>query len=148
MDHAPSETRSVPTTSRPTGVTIVGVLAIVSGILRLFGPLLIFGVLATGSAVGESMADRLGAWAILFAVVSGLTGLVLLVTGTGLLQLKPWAWTLTVVFAVIALASALAEFTVSLGGDWNWYALASAVFPAALLYYLMRPAVAQTFGKS
>ena len=141
-------TTHLRSTTRPSGVTAIGVLAILSGVLRLLGPLGIFGVVATGAAVDEPMTERLGDLATLFAVVSGVTGLVLLVTGVALLKIKPWAWTAAVAFAILALSAALAEFTLSLSEGWNWFALTSAVLPAVLLVYLSRPAVTDVFRKS
>ena len=132
---------------RPVGVSIIGVLAILNGVARLLGPLAIFGVGFTAIFGGEAALAAVGGLAIVFALIGSITGVALIATGVALFRLRPWAWTMTLVLAVISLVAGAAEVVASFSGGFNWGAAASAAIPAVILLYHYRPEVQDAFGK-
>ncbi|MBO0888928.1 hypothetical protein J2P12_07500, partial [Candidatus Bathyarchaeota archaeon] len=83
--------------SRPTGVTILGVLAILGGIVGLLGGaglLALSGLAATAYPGGATVAAAFGAFLLII-------GLLELVYGIGMLGGKGWAWILAMIGSVL-----------------------------------------------
>jgi len=116
---------------RPIGVTILGILEIISGIIAIVGGLFV----ATFSAMmGTEIFAAYG------GVISGVLiviGIVSFVMAWGLLAGKSWAWTITLILTIISVIFDLASF--------NVFGL---IIEAIILYYLFRPHVKAYFGKS
>ncbi|MDY7015809.1 MAG: hypothetical protein SVX43_19880 [Cyanobacteriota bacterium] len=135
---------------RPTSVTIIAILQVISGIFNLvdcFFWLLIGGVggaigLAIGGQGGAALAAIFGGLFIIFASVSLGLGLMSFVLSLGLLQLRGWAWIGTVIVHVIALMMEVTKLLGSGGVAVNYLTVGFAI---AILYYLMRPEVKQAF---
>jgi len=135
--------------NRPTGVTILAVLAVIGGLLALFfGGFMAF----LGPAVGVEMTKQTGeaasavyggAMAFLgFAFV--IQGLIQLVTAYGLFTLKGWAWLLAVVMQVFSLAlNGIQLFRGQIGSS-----VIALLIAAGILYYLFRLHVKRAFGRA
>lgn len=142
---------------RPTGVTILAWLAIVGGALEILAA--IFAVIALMAALAftgaAAAAGALGGAAGL-AVVSivalvltiwiGLLGIVAVVFGIGALGLKPWAWTLGVIWCYVAAVSDVLNIFASRGGLVG--GIVGILFALAILYYLYTQDVRVAFGKA
>jgi len=115
---------------RPTGVTILAILEIISGIIAIAAGLLI----ATISSVIGIEFGAIGG--IISAIVIAL-GVASFVMAWGLLQGKSWAWTFTLVLTIISLIFDLAGVN-----------LVGLIIEGVILYYLFRPNVKAFFGKS
>lgn len=124
---------SAPTTTRPTGITILAVLAGVGGILTAIAGI---GLTVLGAVAFGGMGALLG---IAFLAVAALY----LAFCVGALQMKPWAWPLGVVGAV---ASAILSALQLLGGDISQ--IIGIAIAGGILYYLMRPEIKSVFGRS
>ena len=88
-----------------THVRILGWLHIIFGAVGLCTALLVFagsmvGALFTGSVMGMLGAGVAGTFAALFVALFSIPGLI---AGYGLLKLRPWARTLTIVLAIFEL---------------------------------------------
>lgn len=112
---------------RPTGVTILSVLAFLQGLLLLVGGAT---MLVLGSAIPGLGALPAGVLAGVGGVFV-LIGLVYFLAGWGLLTGENWAWILSIVLAVIGL------FAFPIG----------TVISIIILYYLTRPKVKRFFGR-
>lgn len=118
---------------RPLGVTILGILWIIGGIILLMSGL---GVAAFGGLLLGSAGTAFGAIIILL-------GLLHIIIGVGCFAGWPWVWTIGVILALISLVNAIyAIFTI------GWGALLSLVITVILLYYLFQPHVKAFFGKT
>lgn len=126
---------SAPTTTRPTGITILAVLAAIGGVVGLFGA---FTVLFAGTVLFGGAGTLLGIAALAYA------GL-LLTFGYGAWTLKPWAWPLGVAGAAAGIV--LAVLYVIGGSDFISQIVSIAV-DGAILYYLNQPAIKTVFGRS
>ncbi len=134
---------------RPTGVTILAVLAVIGGILSLFfGGFMAF----LGPAVGQEMAEQdgeaygaeFGGLMMAMGIAFVVHGLLQLVTAYGLFTLKAWAWLLAVVMQVLSLVlNGIQLFRGEVGG-----AVIAVVIAGGILYYLFRPHVKQAFGRA
>ena len=107
---------------RPLGVTIIAILAIISGISSLAA----------------------GAVTLIFGI-----GIVLLAIGIAYLVVayclwigRDWAWMVTLILSVISIISSIA--TIATG---HVEAIISVIIPAVVIYYLYRPNVKAYFGK-
>lgn len=117
-------------TVRPTGVTILAILEIISGIIAIAAGLLI-------ATISSMIGIEFGAiGGIISAIVIAL-GVASFVMAWGLLQGKSWAWTSTLVLTIISLIFDLA------GAN-----LVGLIIEGVILYYLFRPNVKAFFGKS
>ena len=83
---------------RPTGVTVLGVLAIVGAVFGLLGALPLMGISGLGFlSLGSASSSGVAFGSTLFmgiGVIMLVSAVVQLVFGVGALQLKSWAWTL------------------------------------------------------
>lgn len=119
---------------RPTGVTILAVLEIISGVIAIaFGAF--FGALVGSMGIGMMGGDS----GVIFGVVSGITvviGAISFLMAWGLLKGKSWAWTITLILTIISLIFDLPSMNII-----------GLIIDIVILYYLFRPHVKAYFGK-
>ena len=121
--------------ARPTGITILAVLAGLTAIGELFGGFILFGVAA--SLFGLSGA-------IFGLAALALAGLYVALTW-GFWTMAPWAWPLGVVLAAASIIYALV--IAIFGGGGIGGAIIPVVIGAAILYYLNQPTIKSLFGR-
>jgi hypothetical protein len=124
---------------RPTGVTILAVLAAIGGIFGILAGIALLGV-------GSFVAAYAGAGGLAFVF-----GLVLLVLGIAELALaygfwtaKAWGWQYGILLAVVNIVVAILE--VVLGYAQIGGVIVSIVIAAILIYYLNTPDVRRYFA--
>ncbi|EAW36012.1 hypothetical protein [Lyngbya sp. PCC 8106] len=132
---------------RPTNVTIIAILQVISGIFNLvdcFIWLLIGGVggVIVSAIGGSGLAAIFGGFFIIFASISLALGLMSFVLSLSLLQLRGWAWIGTVIVHIVALMMEVTKLLGSGGVAVNYLTVGFAI---VILYYLMRPEVKQAF---
>jgi hypothetical protein len=117
---------------RPLGVTIIAILAIITGLIALIGGIL--GFLGLG-IIGEHFPGALTAVVTIGLVFAVLVGIADLVVGWGLWTLKSWAfWTVVVVEVISILDHLFSWFIahhISLGS-----LIAEIALPVIILVYL------------
>ncbi len=156
--------------NRPTGVTIIAILAIISGIILLFGGLSLIGAGALFSTAPadipndpngpQSMGSFFGMAFLLLGAILLVIGVGYLVMSYGLLKGKGWAWTITIILTVISIAvqivsgitNSMIVASISNDGSSIMSGLIGQIIGIAIniviLYYLYRPHVKAFFGKS
>jgi hypothetical protein len=131
---------------RPTGVTILAILAAIGGVLGLLAGLAVIGLggFAAGVAGGTAGAalGGLAVFAGLFVLVAAALSLAF---AYGAWTLKPWGWILGVASQVLALISVV--LSIGSGAEISGQLLNIAI-PLLILYYLNTPAVKAAFGRS
>ena len=143
--------------TRPTGITVIGVLNIVFGALGALSSLLLVlggGFIAAlapaavragaeggaaAPAAGGAVA-AIGGATIVLGVIFLLLGAVQIVSGIGVLKLAPWGWTLTVAIAGLSVLANIAGFFVF--GPCNLIGL---IYPAIVLALFLQPAYKNAF---
>lgn len=137
-------------TNRPPGITLLGAVFIILGLLSLFWSMLVFGFGAatsvTGAIFGDQAMTAIGGNQTLNGIV-GIAGAVVdLVVAYGLLALKRWAWLLALIgIGITVITGILGLFS---GGLIAFCCgVLGLVVPAAILFYLMRPDVRRAFGR-
>ncbi|MEW5840185.1 hypothetical protein [Nitrososphaera sp.] len=146
--------------SRPTGVTIIAILNIIGGIIMLVGGISALtagavlpmmggtlgqtGVPGTGTPELSNISTSLlgGGAIVVGAVMIGLA-IFSFVVAWGLLKGRGWAWTATVVLAVISIVMNAISLVAG-----NWAAIISIIISGVIIYYMYRPHVKAFFGKS
>ena len=128
---------------RPTGITILAVLALVGGVFYLLSALA-SGFLGGGLAA-TFVGTGVGGLFALLGIVALVLGIAYLAFAYGAWTLKPWGWILGVAIAVVGLALSLVYV---LQGDAITNQLISVVVDIIILYYLNTPDVKKAFGRA
>jgi hypothetical protein len=131
---------------RPVGITVLSILAIISGALAILGGLL--GILGYTtqllSAVSPWSATKLSGGQIIMASVIVLAlGALDIVWGIGSLRLRPWAWILGVVLSGLNIIDGVYGFATRGGAGY----IVGIVLEAIILAYLFSGNVRQAFGR-
>jgi len=140
---------------RPTGVTILAILAIIGGVFGLCGGGLGLlggaiagsGALATSGVSSTDTAALASDAGVLTALSIGLLVLSVLyiIFGIGAFRLSPWAWTLGVALGVIGIVFDVADIVLS---HSFFSPIIGIVIGALILYYLFRPNVRAAFQRA
>ena len=151
------------TRSRPLGVTIVSILAIIDGIILLTGgilavtivPLVSSGLNGTLSNItvtdqqgqqvkvqSTGMTGMVATIAIIAGSVAMVLGLVWFGLTWGLLTGKGWAWIITVILSIISIVFGIVG--IASGGAPS---IISLIINGVILYYMYRPNVKSYFGR-
>jgi hypothetical protein len=124
------------TGARPTGITILAVLAGIGGVFGLLGG---FGVLFVGGVVASPAVMVLGLCALAYAAL-------LVAFAYGAWTLKPWAWPLGVAVAIFGIVVSILQ--VVLGGSSIFSQVISIAIDGGILYYLNQPGIKSLFGRA
>jgi Predicted membrane protein (DUF2127) len=132
----PSSTPSeAPANARPRGVTVLAILAAISGVLAILGSI----------ALMPRFVDAGAVELVLAAATLGF-GLLYVVLAYGLWTLKPWAWTLGV--GLSAASVVLTILNLTQGMQYPVGAIISVAISVAVIYYLYTPGPRRAFGKA
>jgi len=135
---------------RPGGITFLGILFILLGILALCWSSFAFGFGALSASFGQWLgALRLGNFgnqAVWQGAIGLVAAIVQIIVGGGLLGLKRWAW----ILAFVAVALNLAQGVLSMIGG-GFLSICCGAFwlllPLGILVYLLTPGVRRAFSK-
>ena len=134
---------------RPTGVTVIGVLQILTGLgslglgFFLAATYAFLGSLLAGGSEGVTFSGGFGGFLVVAGAIIGgilmLIGIVNLVIAYGIFKGSRWAWMLCLIFAVISMVFGILTFPVG---------IITILFNALIIYYLTRRKVKEYFGKT
>lgn len=132
---------------RPTGLTVIGWLAIVGGALQIVGSLGLVGVGALGIFVGSTGALELAVlkmssfplWTGVLLISLGVLGVVV---GFGILALKSWAWIAGVIVYAINLVCGIGLLLMT---GISMTTAFTALMSAVILSYLFAPTLHAAF---
>jgi hypothetical protein len=128
---------------RPTGVTILALLAAILGVLGIIGGLTIAGL---GSLSGGLMGSAdLGALAFVFGGAELIVGAVSLAFAIGAWSGRPWAWALGVIAALANIVLPIIWLLIGASSILN--VAISLAISGIILYYLNQPTVKRFFGR-
>jgi len=149
-----------PKPPRPTGVTVLAVLAILGAIALLFsgavliGLGLLLGTLAASVDITNAITNAgypglsslgtatISAFIIALGAVILILGILYLAVGIGFFGGKRWAWTLGIIVSVIGIVLGIVQIAFG-----NYGSVLSVIISLLIVYYLMRPHVKVFFGK-
>ena len=121
--------------TRPTGITILAVLAAIGGVLGLFGG---FVVLFAGTVIFGGLGAILG---LAYLAYAGL----FIAFAWGAWTMQPWAWALGVAGAIFGIVVAVLFI---LGGSGIVNQAIGIIVDGAILYYLNQPSIKSLFGRA
>ena len=141
--------------SRPTGVLVLAVVAVVVGvtdILTGLGDIGIAGGFLSDHGFGETLDGIMNVVGIALVAV----GVLGLATGIGLWRGQNWAWVITRLWASVCIVAGVVGVGVSLLSDTLTSQIlgtiigstGTAIVAAGVLWYLYRPSVKAAFGRS
>ncbi len=127
---------------RPTGVTVLAVLAAIGGIPALaYGIISIIGSAATLLSTADSPALPILAMGVVWLGVAA----VYFGVAWALFAVKPWAW---LAVAIVAAGHLVLNVVAALGNDLGWpQAALASVVPVIVLVYLFRADVRGAFSR-
>lgn len=125
---------------RPTGVTIIAVLAAIGGVFGLLAAL----VLLAGGTVGG--ATGLGGFLFVAGLLVLAYAVLSLVIAYGFWTLQPWAWPLGIGVQVLGIVQALLQFMNDPNQLFNM--VVSIAIAAVIIWYLYQPHVRAAFRRA
>lgn len=127
---------------RPTGVTVVAVLAALGGIAPLaFGIVSLIGSAATLLSTADSPALPIAIMGVIYLVIAAAHFFV----AWALADLRSWAWWAAV---LIAGGQVVVNVLAALGGNVGWaQAIGGSLIPLVVVLYLFRAPVRTAFGR-
>jgi uncharacterized membrane protein len=125
---------------RPTGVTIIAVLAAIGGVFGLLAAL----VLLAGGTVGG--AAGLGGFLFVAGLLVLAYAVLSLVIAYGFWTLQPWAWPLGIGVQVLGIVQALLQFMNDPNQLFNM--VVSIAIAAVIIWYLYQPHVRAAFRRA
>ncbi len=131
--------------SRPLGVTILAVLASVSGVLSLLGgiTLIALGPMMAPMIAKHGTPGMMGAFSgfmVVMGVIVLVVGILNLIVAWGYWTGQGWAWVLGAILGVIGVIMGTIQITS--GG------IIGLILNAIILYYLFQPHVKEYFGRT
>ncbi len=123
--------------NRPFGVTIISVLTILLGIWSFCGGLIAFGTFSIsllGSLFGLGNPVGLGIFGVLWGIIA-------ILLGWGLWNMRSWAWLGTIIILSLRLFSFVFAFVGPGSPDWI-----GAIISVLLIIYLARPNIRSAFA--
>jgi hypothetical protein len=138
-------------TARPTGITILAILALIGGVFGLIGGLgIIAGGALLGGMVGGAEGVAFGGMAFVVGIITLIGAVVYLGFFYGAWTAKAWGWMLGVIAALWSIGTQ--AISVLLSGDImaNLISVSTIIgvaIPIIILYYLMTPGVKSYFGR-
>lgn len=131
--------------NRPTGVTIIAILSLLSGVLGLCGVSPLLGVSVLGALIPTGVTQILGAIGIVVSVLLVAGPLLQIVFAYGAWNLRSWAWWLGIVATGISVLGVLIGILGS-GGAAIYTAVTNALLPIIIFVYLLTPDVRKAFN--
>lgn len=124
--------------ARPTGVTILAVLAAIGGFFLILGGLALLGLGGLFASAG------LGGFAFVFGLLALALGVAELAIAYGFWTLAPWAWRWGIILTVVSIVLNVVQ--VVLGYSDITSVIVSIVVSAIIVYYLNLPDIRRAFG--
>ncbi len=138
--------RAPAMTTRPGGITLIAVLAFISGVLGLCGATPLFGVSLIGLVIPTGVTQVLGVVGILLGLFLALGPILQIIFAYGAWNLRSWAWWFGIVAIGISVLSAIVSIVGS-GGAAIHTALTNALLPIIIFIYLLTPNVRSVFNR-
>ena len=121
---------------RPFGITVIAILALLSGLFGLCWPILVF----TGSAFLGPVFGTVGVIAGIFLIVGPILQLVF---AFGALNLRSWAWYLGLISTGITVLGVIINL---FNGASFWSAICGSTISIIIFIYLLTGRVREAFG--
>jgi len=133
---------------RPTGLTIIGWLALIGGVLQVLGSLGLVGIGAFGILIGTTGAlETLVLLGISFSMWTGIVlialGAVGIAIGAGMLSMRSWSWTAGIVLYALNLVAGLVLLYAT---GFGWTMLFVVLMSAAIIGYLSTATAREALG--
>jgi uncharacterized membrane protein (DUF2068 family) len=131
--------------NRPTGVTVIAILSLISGVLGLCGVSPLLGISVIGAVIPTGVTQILGAIGIVVSALLVVGPLLQIVFAYGAWNLRSWAWWLGIVATGISVLGVLIGI-VGTGGAAIGTAVTNALLPIIIFVYLLVPDIRRAFS--
>jgi len=123
---------------RPFGVVLIGILALISAVVRILGGLALLGI---GGAALSANADG-GTTVTTVGVVALVIGGLTLIFAVAFLRLRRWAWWAMLFVELLAVAQVVVQMVTD---GYVWTSLVGIIIPVLIILYLMTRRVRGAF---
>ena len=139
--------------ARPTGATVIGIIAGIEGVLVLLAALFVLtvggGVLSSldsfGTDVPNGAGGVLAGIGLFIIIILAIIGILYVLISYGMFRGRGWAWMLTAVVYIIALVFGVLGLT---GGVSASNLIIGIALPIVVLYLLWQPDVKRWLGRA
>ncbi len=142
---APPVATTAAPRSRPFGVTLIAILAVIEGLGGFCAGVFILTVGGVLAVIPSGFTQILAILACLGGLLVIIGPLLHLIFAYGAWNLRKWAWTLGVIatsFSILGVALGL----VATGGAALWAIVTNALLPIVILAYLLTPNIRKAFN--
>ena len=149
---APVETTLPPapapkaSTGRPIGVTVIAIVAFISGLMGLCAPMAIGGVSTIGLVIPSGFTQVLGGLGLIFTCILGFGPFLQIIFAYGAWNLRSWAWWLGIISLGISVLGVIVGI-VSSGGASILTTITNALLPIIIFVYLLMPNTRKAFDR-
>jgi hypothetical protein len=123
---------------RPFGVVVIGILALISALVRILGGLALLGI---GGAALAANADS-GTTLTTLGVAALVIGVLTLIFAVAFLGLRRWAWWAMLLVELLAVAQVVVQMVTD---GYVWTSLVGIIIPVLIILYLMTGRVRGAF---
>lgn len=133
---------SATTSRRPTGLTVLAILAFLGFLTSLVGGLAVLGigglaVVVDLDVIGAGVATIIGLALLAVAVIE-------LLVAVGYWRMRPWAWSLGIAVQLVSITISVVELGEQAIGPPDF--IVACIVPVAILLYLQRPGIRSALG--
>jgi hypothetical protein len=131
-------------TGRPTGVTVIALLALISGFLGLCGTSFVFLLSLAGIVIPTGVTQIIGGIGLILALFLSIGPILQIVFAYGAWNLRPWAWWLGILATGVTVVTMVIGILGS-GGAAIHTALTHGLLSIIIFVYLLLPNVRTAF---
>lgn len=131
--------------ARPTGVTVIAILSLISGLLGLCGVSPLLGISVIGAIIPTGVTQILGAIGIVVSALLVVGPILQIIFAYGAWNLRSWAWWFGIVATGISVLGVIIGIIGS-GGAAVPTIVTNALLPIIIFIYLLVPDVRRAFS--
>ena len=131
--------------ARPTGVTVIAILSLISGLLGLCGVSPLLGISVIGAIIPTGVTQILGAIGIVVSALLVVGPILQIIFAYGAWNLRSWAWWFGIVATGISVLGVIIGIIGS-GGAAVPTVVTNALLPIIIFIYLLVPDVRRAFS--
>ncbi len=131
--------------TRPTGITIIAILSLISGLLGLCGASPLFAAGIVGALIPTGITQVVGAVLILVTALLVIGPILQIIFAYGAWNLRSWAWWLGIIATGVSVLGVVIAILGS-GGAAILATVTNALLPIIIFIYLLIPDVRKSFN--
>lgn len=145
MTPAPAPVAPVGARTRPTGITIIALLAFLQGFLGICGACVVLGAGGIVAIIPVGVTQVIGGIGLFLGLLLAIGPVLEIIFAYGAWNLRSWAWLLGIIATGLTVAAVVISIIGS-GGATLWTAVTSALLSIIIFVYLLLPGTRKAFN--